>query len=466
MEHPAFHLIKQQLLELPEFISKLQLASMGEEGLVLTCLLAAPDDSPYSLGSPYPLHIRFPHDYPRSPPLVRFACIFDHHNISPVGTFSPPDILEQSWTPSSTLADALFALYNLIDNPIFHQIPDVDTVKQLWEHHANEECECFFSSCFPMAPVQYLGLTPPLREAADKQFLENIRVGYEVLQDKTAQAMFTRCSIARDWLRMTSFPELYDDQVRWQESWFAPSFYEAIRDGSEAAIRAIVHQDAPGIFSFDMFSATFCDALLQEVKEFEESPLPKSRPNSMNNYGLILNNIGLERKIDQLLQLYIQPVARIILKEATEGHRLDHHHSFIVEYKEGHDLSLDMHTDDSDVTLNINICDAFTGSGLSFCGLYGGVDRRQLNHVYQHVKGRAVMHSGLHTHGADELATGERYNMIIWCRSSSYRLSDSFQHRYARPLLTEYEPDQRCLSKTHDRDYSKWMKHFANEHSS
>ena len=48
---------------------------------------------------------------------------------------------------------------------------------------------------------------------------------------------------------------------------------------------------------------------------------------------------------------------------------------------QGADVSLDMHTDDSDVTCNVNVCDAYEGAGLSFCGLYGSMDRRILNHV-------------------------------------------------------------------------------------
>jgi hypothetical protein len=127
-----------------------------------------------------------------------------------------------------------------------------------------------------------------------------------------------------------------------------------------------------------------------------------------------------------------------------------------VEYREGRDLLLDMHTDDSEVTLNVNLCDAFTGSGLSFCGLFGTTGRRRLAHVFEHELGRAVIHAWLHTHGADALETGERHNLIIWCRSSGFRESELFRQRYAVETLEEEEPDLRCLSRTHDLDYDAW----------
>ena len=67
--------------------------------------------------------------------------------------------------------------------------------------------------------------------------------------------------------------------------------------------------EAPGICSFPALSDEFCDMLLeagkgakhafawqmirtaQEVRHYRESGLPSRAPNSMNNYGLVLNEI-------------------------------------------------------------------------------------------------------------------------------------------------------------------------------
>jgi hypothetical protein len=44
-----------------------------------------------------------------------------------------------------------------------------------------------------------------------------------------------------------------------------------------------------------------------------------------------------------------------------EGAHVDHHHTFMVQYKADQDLGLDMHTDASDVTLNVCLGRQFTG---------------------------------------------------------------------------------------------------------
>lgn len=44
----------------------------------------------------------------------------------------------------------------------------------------------------------------------------------------------------------------------------------------------------PNVYSFPVFRVEFCNLLLQELDHFEESNMPKGRPNSMNNYGVSL----------------------------------------------------------------------------------------------------------------------------------------------------------------------------------
>ena len=91
----------------------------------------------------------------------------------------------------------------------------------------------------------------------------------------------------------------------------------------------------------------------------------------MNNYGLIVNEIGMERAMDALVARVLSPVAEALFPEQGGG-ALDGHHSFLVQYQEGADLGLDMHTDDSDVTFNVCLGKDFTGAGLQFCGVLGG----------------------------------------------------------------------------------------------
>merc|ERR550532_96619 len=114
----------------------------------------------------------------------------------------------------------------------------------------------------------------------------------------------------------------------------------------------------------------------------------------MNRYGVVLNQLGLEPLITALQQEHLLPLQRALYPE--EGAEADDHHCFIVRYKAGEDVGLDMHEDDSDVTLNVCLGKEFSAATLSFCGLACEDDHRKLKYTYAHAKGRAVIHRGRH----------------------------------------------------------------------
>jgi len=242
-------------------------------------------------------------------------------------------------------------------------------------------------------------------------------------------------------------------------SWLAPSFRALFASGapSAQAVHAHVEELAPGIYSFEMLAPTYCQMLLDELEHYEASGLPVARPNSMNNYGLILNSIGMEHAMDALQRLYVRPLAKALFP--LEADHIDHHHAFMVQYKQGEGLGLDMHTDACDVTLNVCLGKEFTGAGLTFCGLRGDAHGRERKFTYrhQHVKGRAVMHVGHQRHGADDLVSGERFNLIMWNKSSSYRTTSDFLQKYQRSSGHRGPPDLVCLSYTHDSDYEDYQ---------
>merc|ERR1719231_677336 len=146
----------------------------------------------------------------------------------------------------------------------------------------------------------------------------------------------------------------------------------------------------------------------------------------MNNYGIIVNEIGLEESISALIQQALAPVASALF--GGIGSRIDSHHSFMVQYKAGEDLGLDMHTDDADATFNICLGRDFEASGLTFCGGIGTASHRQFSCQCHHVKGWAVAHLGTKRHGADDITAGERNNLIVWCHNWAFRDSAGYQH--------------------------------------
>ena len=182
-------------------------------------------------------------------------------------------------------------------------------------------------------------------------------------------------------------PELFEAEFR--DEWLAESFAAALRDGSEAALRGVLCHEVPDrVVSFEMFRPSFCEALLDELLRYEASGMPVARPNSMspnpnhnpnpnlneasgmpvarpnsmNAYGVIVNQIGMRPLIDDLQRRHLLPLTRLLFPE--EGGAFTSHHSFMVRYKQGEDLGLDMHHDDSDVTLNVCLGREFTGATL------------------------------------------------------------------------------------------------------
>ena len=128
----------------------------------------------------------------------------------------------------------------------------------------------------------------------------------------------------------------------------APRLVEAIEAND---LRRCVEEVCEGVYAFDLFSAEFTAALLAEVDYFYGSKLPAARPNSMNNYGIIVNDIGLEPLIVALQRLVLLPLARALFSASDRGDPatgFDSTHAFVVKYRADEDSHLDVHTDDSD----------------------------------------------------------------------------------------------------------------------
>jgi len=282
---------------------------------------------------------------------------------------------------------------------------------------------------------------------------------------KQAQTMNSkRLHVISAYVAGRKHPRLFDSKAGWDPEWFDPAFLEAASAGTDEAWRSIVKEEAWEVYSFPLFTPEFCDMYVEEIYSFYASGLPARRPNSMNNYGVVVNEIGMEPMLDVLQQEYLQPIGRLFFPGV--GSHFDHHHSFIVRYKIDEDLGLDVHCDDSDVTFNVCMGRDFKGAGLQFCGNQGSAKHRKSSLVYQHVKGRCVVHTGYRRHGADDLTEGERLNLIVWNKNSEYRKSQAYKRHTMQSRGTGYEkeegpPDPVCLSFTHDRDYGVFKEYEA-----
>lgn len=222
------------------------------------------------------------------------------------------------------------------------------------------------------------------------------------------------------------------------------------------------------IYSFNALSDEFIRLFTEELAHFyamaAEFDLEVRRPNSMNNYGVIVNDIGMRNLISNFQQRYLLPLAQRLFP--VEGAHLDDHHSFIVRYQADEDLGLDMHTDDSDVTFNVCLGEQFTGAKLQFCGDMGQPNHRQWTHEYQHQVGRAVLHLGSRRHGAEDIESGTRLNLIVWSHNHAFRQSPDYLRCRRMDFYQKEQgpPSLACLSYTHDRDYQAFQKLPAAAH--
>ncbi|KAL1521766.1 hypothetical protein AB1Y20_021420 [Prymnesium parvum] len=255
-------------------------------------------------------------------------------------------------------------------------------------------------------------------------------------------------------------PQLFDSRAGWTK-WMSPSLVDALDvyrssgGHNTTAILALLREEVEGVYSFDLFNEDFCDLFLEELDNYYASGLPIYRPNSMNNYGIIVNQIGMEPVITTLQKAVLHPIASI-LYPVQAGSGFTGHHSFMVKYRADEDMGLDMHTDDSDVTFNICLGRNFTGASLTICGDSRTPRHRQFFASYEHVRGRALVHLGSRRHGADDIRSGQRNNLIVWNSNEAYRESAAYVNK--QPYLKEAgAPDPRCLSYTHDRDFGEFL---------
>ncbi|KAB2089918.1 hypothetical protein ES319_A03G092500v1 [Gossypium barbadense] len=222
-------------------------------------------------------------------------------------------------------------------------------------------------------------------------------------------------------------------------NFFAPSFLKAINENKGESFRSIMAEPTQGVFTFEMLQPHFCELLLSEVENFEkwvhETKFRIMRPNTMNKFGAVLDDFGLETMLGKLMEDFIRPISKVFFSDVG-GSTLDSHHGFVVEYGVNRDVELGFHVDDSEVTLNVCLGKQFSGGDLFFRGV------RCDKHVntetesdeildYSHVPGRAVLHRGRHRHGARATTSGHRVNLLLWCRSSVFRELRKYQKDFS-----------------------------------
>eukprot|EP00056_Hartaetosiga_gracilis_P008802 m.126497 g.126497 ORF g.126497 m.126497 type:complete len:580 (+) comp12994_c3_seq3:276-2015(+) len=477
---------------------------------------------------PYQFRLYIPVDYPNTAPSIFSKSIVRHSQLLP-SRFVPDDLVNfwivegmalypgtcmdefelDRFDEHNYIAACILLCYSMLHLPVpeaptaLDNEEDLSGLMQEWKRHP-AECGCFFNQCMPCSYAEYeathtIDAKMQLLKTFHRTFSNRHHYLYlssakshkamlqcrDAWQEKSKQKkLFVSQQVAHTFhITVTDKGVIASKEQRdmlqfiLDERLFAALFHinskedlnhEASPSSSpllSSRLRELVRKEGDGVFSIPLFNSHACDCFDAEVQMFREANIPHLPPNSMNRYGAVLDDIGMESLFDIMTAALANPIWKAFFHMEGDGVEdlncdLDSHHCFVIQYRPEEDRSLDMHTDDSELTINVNLCDRFEGSGLNFCGVRGRSDHRKHSLQYVHEKGRAAFHRGTLRHGAEAITNGYRSNLVMWFHSNRFRTTPAYIHSQHRNTNQEEDPDRVCLSRTHDPDYDMWVNEY------
>ncbi|XP_076007267.1 2-oxoglutarate and iron-dependent oxygenase domain-containing protein 2 isoform X2 [Genypterus blacodes] len=270
----------------------------------------------------------------------------------------------------------------------------------------------------------------------------------DVLNQITQEVDRRRCLGVKSAERAAAIKDIYrplhPHVYHLQESYLAPQFKHLVEycrsaDACEEGVICLLEKEAaPRVYRFPVFEKSFCMQLVEELEHFEQSAAPKGRPNTMNHYGILLNELGLDEGfISPLREQYLRPITSLLYRDCG-GCCLDSHKAFVVKYDMDEDLDLSYHYDNAEVTINISIGKDFTDGNLYFGDMRQVPLRESECSDAEHRLTEGILHRGQQMHGALPISSGQRWNLIIWMRASQVR-NNLCPMCNQRPTLVEGE---------------------------
>ena len=180
------------------------------------------------------------------------------------------------------------------------------------------------------------------------------------------------------------------------------------------------HCLAPGVFTARPFSSAQCQDLLAQIMgEKAPSSVPREQPNSMHNYGMVVNNPELRAQLACLPDTWLATVIPTLFPHLP-GNRFGDQHAFMVLYGEDAERDLALHVDASHITLNICLENDGHGGEINFTGarcarhVNEPPDRPSVSHRFE--PGDVLLHLGNQRHHVSPLLGGRRRNLLVWYR--------------------------------------------------
>ena len=142
-------------------------------------------------------------------------------------------------------------------------------------------------------------------------------------------------------------PQLYELQAH-EADYLDGGLVAAVRDAEEQAaaggdvdeagvLALLSPTDAPGVHRLRVFTPLFCTHLLEELRHYEASGIPLRRPNGMNRFGAILDQLGMHASLEYLSRRYVRPLGQMLFPWLISSGDADEHYAFAVKYKRGED---------------------------------------------------------------------------------------------------------------------------------
>ncbi|KAH9492749.1 2-oxoglutarate and iron-dependent oxygenase domain-containing protein 2 [Bulinus truncatus] len=223
-------------------------------------------------------------------------------------------------------------------------------------------------------------------------------------------------------------PEIWTLQPSFLDPRFLTIIEKAMTGTKESLLSCIMSCNGDiteaEVYKIPVFTAKTCLMLIQEIENFEKFPCEKTRPNTMNRYGVSLDEMGLSQGlIIPLVEDYLQFISEKLFI-SWGGGAIDSFKSFIVKYQSDLDSDLSRHFDNAEITLNISLNSDFEGGQLQLYNMNvnTSVDSfQEKDIIMSQEEGFGIIHCGRQYHAALPVMSGIRYNLIIWMRSSSVR---------------------------------------------
>ncbi|XP_071944747.1 2-oxoglutarate and iron-dependent oxygenase domain-containing protein 2-like [Antedon mediterranea] len=112
-----------------------------------------------------------------------------------------------------------------------------------------------------------------------------------------------RKSLGRDYLKrketiLKYYTPLNQEIYKLQISFLSLKFLKLVEHSKQknasmqSLIKLMSTEKGERIYSFPIFTEEFCNSFKEEIEHFENTDLPKGRPNTMNNYGVSVATVN------------------------------------------------------------------------------------------------------------------------------------------------------------------------------